>query len=104
MGSMAKTGLKRGSAPAFLLLPATALSLSLLLLVPSADSRADDPLENAQSAPAGDAGNGAIRKVIEDAESSDIQHDWPVAQPLPPPPNIPRMHLNLAWLPTRSWR
>jgi hypothetical protein len=98
MGSKAKTGLMRGTAPAFLLLPAAALSLSLLL-APSTESRADNPLENAQSAPAGDAGGTSIRQVIEQAESSDIQHDWPVEKPLPPPQNMPRMNLNLSWLP-----
>jgi hypothetical protein len=93
MGSKAKTGLK----PTFLLLSAAALSLGLLL-APSADSRADDPLENAQSAPAGDAGGTSVRKAIEQAESADIQHDWPVEKAPPPPPNLPRMNLNLAWL------
>jgi hypothetical protein len=98
MGSKAKTGLKRGSAPALLLLPAAALSLSLLL-VPSAAALADDALQSAQSTPAGDSDGTSIHKAIAEAETSDIQHDRPAEKPLPPPPDIPRMNLDLSWLP-----
>ena len=105
MGSKEAIGPKRGSAPAFILLPAAVLSLSLLL-APGAASLADDPqLDNSRQAIESAVGDdqiqrdAPIRKTIEEAETPDIQRDPPVAKPIPPPPQIPRFHLNLAWLP-----
>ncbi|HVY97901.1 MAG TPA: DUF4129 domain-containing protein [Dongiaceae bacterium] len=104
MGSKEEIRLRRGSAPAFLL-PAAFLSLSLLL-APGAVSRADDAQSDesrqaVESAVAGDdiQRNVPIRKTIAEAETPDIQRDPPPEKPLPPPPQIPRVHLNLGWLP-----
>jgi hypothetical protein len=99
MASQEKLGLKRGSAPVFLLLSA-ALFLGQvlgLLLLSGATSRADDPQPAVESG--GDQRQSdAVRKAIAAAETPDIQRDAPVPRPLPAPPEIPRVHFNLGWL------
>jgi len=83
MGSKEEIGLKRGF-PRGILLPAVALSLTLLL-GPSVGSWADNPQPAGDSASAAgngdDQGDASIRKIIGDAETPDIQHDprWKVA-------------------------
>jgi hypothetical protein len=100
MGSKEETGLKRGFASAFLLLPAAALSLSLLLL-PGTASRADDAKQAVESAVGGDdiQRDAPIRKTIAQAETPDIQRDQPVPKPEPQPERVPMAHFNLGWLP-----
>jgi hypothetical protein len=100
MGSKEETGLKCGSPRIFLLLPAAALSFSLLL-APSAGPRADDPRQAVESAVSDDQiqRDAPIRKTIEEAETPDIQRTPPVEKAETPPPVIPPFAFNLAWLP-----
>jgi len=105
MGSKEEIGLKRGSAPAFLLMPAALLSLGLLLF-PGTASQADDsqsaPKQAVESAVSGDdiQRDAPIHKTIEQAETPDIQSDRPQpAQPPPAPTSLPLFALGLAWLP-----
>jgi hypothetical protein len=102
MASQEKLGLKRGSAPVFLLLPAVLfLGLFLgLLLVPGGLSRADDAQQSVESGGGGDQSQSdAVRKAIAAAETPDIQRDPPAAKPPPEPPErIPFVHFNLGWL------
>jgi hypothetical protein len=99
MGSKEKTGLKRRAAPAFLWLPAAALSLGLLLL-PGAAGLADDSRQAVESAVSGDQiqREAPIRKSIAEAETPDIQRSPPAGKPEPAPIRLP-MHLALGWLP-----
>jgi len=99
MASQEKLVLKRGSAPVFLLLSA-ALCLGSVL-VPGTASRADDTQPRLETGGTGDTiQSDAVRKAIAAAETPDIQRDAPAAKPQPgPPPEIPRVHFDLSWLP-----
>jgi hypothetical protein len=98
MGSQEEIWLKRGAPRAFALLPAVALSISLLL-APGAVSQADDSLPAGDSAGSGDQSQSDVRKIIAEAETPDIQRDPPAQKPPASIPRLPRIHFDLSWLP-----